>query len=427
MSDTTQQQNKPINTSNIVDVTFLKSNVIDHNETTREIKDTLNAISSTLANSLGPYGSTTIIEDLNNDHFMSKDGYTILKNMQYYNNIPRTVLEIVKKISKTLVRTVGDGSTSSVIIASALFECINNIVNNTKMALAPHDVITILSVLSDILEDEIRTSSNKIDDEKFSESIYKIATISTNNDEECGKLFADIFNEIGRYGFINIENSPNEKDFYKKINGIEINRGWVNQRMANQDDKISVNYEKPLILMSNDTLGDDEMEFVASILETSCIRNNTPLVIIAPMYSSSFLTFFDANLQKNKHLPVLAIDIDYTTVHGKERFHDLELALGCTCYDKYSGDMTAKDLHISMLGSCDRIVGNDMHTMFIDGKGLTINKEKIDLLIENLHNRINEISKSDDTNKEKEVFNLKKRIATLTNSMITLYVGGNLN
>jgi len=407
-----------------IDNLFLNSNIIDEEEAKEKIKSTLNKIASEVSKSLGPYGSTTIIEDRLGDHYMTKDGYTILKAMNYNYDISRTVLDIVKKISKSLVRTVGDGSTSSVIIANELFESINMI--SKVLELAPQDILEIFTVLSEIFESMILENATQITEENFDETITKIATISCNNNQESGKLFCDIFKTIGRYGFINLENGKSSKDYFEKVQGIEVNRGWINARMANQTDRISVEYENALVFMMNDIMSDDEIDFIASIMDSVCIRQNIPLVLIATNYTSSVKSFFDANLQKNKHLPVVAIDIDASTKNGKERFEDLALALGCHYYDKYNGMEDIKNFSIKDLGKCKRVKGDDLRTTFIDGEGYTSNAEALQEHIKNLEDEYQRLQHMDEIhdNREKDLFQIKKRIATLTSSMATLYVGG---
>jgi len=407
-----------------IDNLFLNSNIIDEIEAKEKIKSTLNKIAQEVSRSLGPYGSTTIIEDRLGDHYMTKDGYTILKAMNYNYDISRTVLDIVKKISKSLVRTVGDGSTSSVIIANELFNSINDI--SKELELAPQDILEIFSVLSEKFESMILDNATQITDDNFDETITKIATISCNNNQESGKLFCDIFKSIGRYGFINLENGKSSKDYFEKVQGIEVPRGWINARMANQSDRISVEYENALVFMMNDIMSDDEIDFIASIMEAVCIKQNIPLVLIATNYTSSVKSFFDANLQKNKHLPVVAIDIDASTKNGKERFDDLALALGCHYYDKYNGMEDIKEFSIKDLGKCKRIKGDDLRTTFIDGDGYVSNAEKLQEHIKNLEDEYQRLYHMDEVhdNREKDLFQIKKRIATLTSSMATLYVGG---
>ena len=93
--------------SEILNQTFLKSNIVEEETAREEIKNILNTITNAISKSLGPYGSTTIVQTVTGEHFMTKDGYTILKNIHLYHDVSKTILEIVRKISSSLVRTVG--------------------------------------------------------------------------------------------------------------------------------------------------------------------------------------------------------------------------------------------------------------------------------------------------------------------------------
>lgn len=410
--------------NNIIDQTYLKSNIIDETQAKREIRDSLGQIAEAITKSLGPYGSTTIIEDTIGEHVMSKDGYTILKRISYAFNIPKTVLDIVKKVSRSLVRTVGDGSTSSVLIAERLFNAVDYLV--TELKIAPQDIIEILNVLVTVFEEAIKENAIPIREENFDDIITKIAAISTNNNSEAGTLICNIFKEVGKYGFINLEEGKTSVDEFELVQGIEINRGYINQIMANCKDRFSFEYENAMVFMCNDILADTEMEYVAEIISKVCIEKDIPLVIVAKNYTESFKGFFHANLQKHKHLPLVAIDIDCTNKRGRERFEDLALALGCKFYDKFSGIQEITEITLEDLGVCEKVTGNDLHCKFIGGYGYTNQKDVIDEKIAELEEEYEKLALIDDQeDREVQLYEIKKRIATLTSSMATLYVGGN--
>lgn len=405
--------------------TYLRSNIIEEIDAKKEIKEIMNIIANTISKSLGPYGATTIIQGLNDsEHFMTKDGYTILKHMHFYHDIPKTILDIIKKISKSLVRTVGDGSTSAIVVANSLFDYLSGL--SLKKELSPHDIIFILNELSEILNEYIYNASHKINEENLLTEITKIATISNNNDIETGQLIAEIYSKIGRFGFINLESGDKLKDRYEIEQGIEVNRGWINQRMTTETDGITAQVEKPYIFMCNDMLDDGEMDFISKMVQSICISKNSPLIIIAANYSSSFKSFFDANLQRNSKLKLYAIDIDCSTKKARDKFEDLALVLGCKYYDKFSSYGEVGLDKDTFLGMCERAIITDNHSMFIEGIGLKSWKEDIDRRIEDLENEYNKYLKIDYSyDRENQLFNIKKRIASLRNSTATLYVGGN--
>jgi hypothetical protein len=77
-------------------------------------------------------------------------------------------------------------------------------------------------------------------------------------------------------------------------------------------------------------------------------------------------------------------------------------------------------------GSCAKVIGDDLHTTFIDGEGNTENQELIAERVKNLTEEYDKLERlSTQDSKDYELFLIKKRIATLTTSMANLYVGGN--
>ena len=95
----------------------ISSNVLDQKKTSETIRDTLQFLSDTLSKSLGPYGSTTIIQDRMTLHQISKDGYTIFSKIVAKNDLERTIVAMIQRIGRLQVRAVGDGSTSVVVAA----------------------------------------------------------------------------------------------------------------------------------------------------------------------------------------------------------------------------------------------------------------------------------------------------------------------
>lgn len=414
---------------NSIDLVLRRTNVIDQKETTKQITETLDNIASIISNSLGPYGSTTIVEDRFGDHFLTKDGYTILNKINYYYDIPKTVLDLIKNISRSLVKTVGDGSTSSVVVANQLYKQINAFLNfETRVSIAPQDVINILDVLAVILENEILNHSIKITDENLEESIFKVASTSTNNNFEAGKLFCEIFKTIGKHGAINIKTDRYaHEDYFEKINGFEIRTGWINQRMANESDRVTALYDNPVIFMCNSILTDDEMELVADLMETFCLRKNIPLVVIATGYSASFRAFFDANLQKNRNLPLIGIELDFNSEHQMDLFEDLALVLDCKYYDKYTlSETETKKFDYSRLGKCKRIQSTDLRTVFLEVPN-QLDHPDVQARISEIEEKLKELfvkKTSDETNQDIQIFRQQSRIANLNNSMVNLFITG---
>jgi chaperonin GroEL (HSP60 family) len=59
----------------------VKNNVYSEQETEKLITYTIDELFNALATTVGPFGTNGIIQDGSNRHIISKDGYTLLKNI----------------------------------------------------------------------------------------------------------------------------------------------------------------------------------------------------------------------------------------------------------------------------------------------------------------------------------------------------------
>jgi len=398
---------------------LLKSNVLNTENTIMTINATMMHLSSILSKSLGPYGATTIIQDkFTVNHAITKDGYTILNKLKFDNEVADTILDIVKKVSRNLVKEVGDGSTSSIIIAQKLFSELQRV--QTEHDVPKKDIVDSLDALSEILVDVIKLNAIPIDDSNF-RVVQNIATVSNNNDEEAGRLVHDIYKEIGANGFISLETSPTSLDSYEVTNGIELPRGYISDAFANKPDKVTCELEKPFVLMSLEALVEEDLNDLQEIIgETAKLQR--PLIIISKGYDTEVRNFLTINKMQNRDaLQIVAVDYALVNKHQNDSFEDLSAYVGATIYNRF--EMEEPSINFGMLGICNRVEVNERTTRIIEGfKDEKRVNERIQV-IEQQMEHINKKDKYVDTTEE--MFQLRKRIADLNCQVATLRVGGN--
>jgi len=401
----------------------LITNVVNNKELKIKMGETLKFLSDVLSKTLGPYGATTIIQDRFYNHTITKDGYNVIKQIKIEEDVPATILDFVKKISRGLVRKVGDGSTSSIIVAYSLYNSLVGKNGILKKYNIPTSVLfEILNKLTKCIEQKIRERSLPIDNDLS--KLIDIATIATNNNKELGNLVKDIFKEVGKYGFINIEHSKTSKTYYEVTRGIEIPRGYINQYMATEADKRTATYLNPYIFMCDSIMTENQLENIADLIGFSCLSLGRPLVFVAKGYDHAIHTFFQVNLAKKRDLPVIAIDIATDNKHSMDTFIDLSIALGCTPWLKNNGEpFPKKEDFKKILGECNKIISTEYATKFIEGLGdPTIIENRINFI----EGQMTEYTRLEIMNEmDERLFQYKKRLASLRNSMAILYIGGN--
>jgi chaperonin GroEL len=384
------------------------------------MSETLQFLSDTLKNTLGPYGSTTIIQDRMLQHQITKDGYSLLKRIFIEEEEARTILDLVKKISRNLVRKVGDGSTSSIIIANSLYKSLSELM--THYNIPAKDLLGLLNEIADVIATAVKANAKPISDDMH--ELESIAAVSTNNDLNYGKLVTDIFRQVGKYGFINLEKAKGEETYYEVTNGFELPRGMLLDVMVNQKDDKTCMFHTPYVFLCDDFITEKDLPFIADLAGDLCGRQGESLVFVAKGYDNAAATFFHINLNKQSPIPMLAVEISMDNKKNKERLRDLEIALGGKAYRKGDGEVLNKatfDVE-ERLGRCKKVISTDTFTRFIEGMG---DQETIQARIEKLEEELDTINRTEaHIEMDVEVYNLRKRMASLKNSMAVLYVGG---
>lgn len=160
-------------------------NVIPESSFKRLIQDTFRTITDVLRETYGPYGSTMVISD-QNETMTTKDGYNVFESMFFSHHYKRLVYLAIKKICERVNRTVGDGTTSCILLADKMFRNINELVKT------PDDKRNILKVLSEIeknLTDAEQLESDMDDVDGIIEhldifSFDNVIKLASNYDEE---------------------------------------------------------------------------------------------------------------------------------------------------------------------------------------------------------------------------------------------------
>lgn len=397
----------------------IRGNVISDEDYKKSLTNTLEYITKILLKSLGPYGSTTVIQDRFLNHIITKDGYTILKHIYIDNIEGRSLLDFVRKISRRLVRKVGDGSTSSIIISNYLFRNFKSLMK--KYNIPPKDLLDILDDISEEVIERIRWYSIPISEDL--KEIEYIARISTNNNYEYGRLLKEIFQKIGKYGFINLETSKTNETYYDITRGFELPRGYIDTLMCNKITEKVCEFIEPVVFMCDDVLREEDIPGLSITINTVCNQLGRPIVFLARGYDNSVATFFHVNIMKIK-LPILAVELTLGTQKYQDRFEDICLTLGCTPYLKSEGDKLEPDKCYPMdrFGCCNRVISTENSTKIIEGRG---DKKKIEEKVKFLSDKVEELYKRETIlEMDDEIFQLRKRISLLENSMCILYIGG---
>src|SRR4051794_5964816 len=147
---------------------------------------------------LGPRGRNVVLEKKFGSPTVINDGVTIAKEIEVENRFENMGAQLIREVSSKTNDTAGDGTTSSVVLAQAIFkEGIRNVAAGSN---ATQIKVGIEKGVEAIVA-ELQKNSKQI---KGKGEIEQVATISA-NDPELGKLVAEVINTVGKDGVVTVE------------------------------------------------------------------------------------------------------------------------------------------------------------------------------------------------------------------------------
>lgn len=230
------------------------SNIVPKN-VLREVQlETIERIANALANSYGPSGSTTLIrkgDDVKGSGVTAytKDGHSILGAIKFNKPIEMSILDDLKDITRNTVKTVGDGTTSAVILSYEIFRALNEIISDHANFTEKAVVTELQKVVKDITT-IIENSKQKPTIDK----IYQIALTSTDGNEEVANSIREIYEQFGLGVYIDVGISNTTNHMVKTYEGLTIDGGYFNPCFINRAKDAVSELQNPNIYIFEDPI-----------------------------------------------------------------------------------------------------------------------------------------------------------------------------
>ena len=272
-------------------------NVLTEEVFQSRIQDIFKLLSNIVGKTLGPYGASTMIEELG-DYHLTKDGFTVLKNIHFNNRKDNTILNLILMISHQMVMKVGDGSTTAIVAAREFMDLLRE--NPVLKELRPKDINEYIRKYVDILCDDIQADATQVTEENYIEVIRKIAKVALNDNEEYTNFIWNIYKESGIQTTISKRMSLTEKAHYDIMDDMFYIAGrYVDKVYCNAENGSKCNLVAPQILLFNFTLGNEHWDMIK--LALSWMQKHKPtdrLLIIAPNYDQYFMDHVRSDAQE---------------------------------------------------------------------------------------------------------------------------------
>ncbi|MHC4440806.1 MAG: TCP-1/cpn60 chaperonin family protein, partial [Planctomycetota bacterium] len=214
------------------------------NETARaQLKDGLSQLSEAVKVTLGPTGKNVILQKSWGSPKVTKDGVSVSKEIELPEPFKNMGAKMVNEVASKTSDVVGDGTTTSTVLAEAIYT------GGLKHVTAGSNPMAIqrgISKAAEAAAGYIQLVSVPV---KGHDDIAKVATISANNDAEVGEKLADAMDAVGREGVIEVEEGKGMETELSVVEGMQFEKGYLSPYFMTNADTLEAVFEDAYILL----------------------------------------------------------------------------------------------------------------------------------------------------------------------------------
>jgi len=381
-------------------------------EARKSLEQGVNKVADLIASTMGPGGRNVIIQYRGNP-FVTNDGATIAKNIILKDETEDLAAQAFIKTSLRTNDMVGDGTTACIVIAQRIIKSIFTKLKEEEHLVSPQS--NLLNFYRQIQSDKkkvlemLRKQAKQI---KTKEDLEKVAITSLEN-EEWGKIVAGIAWQVGKDGYVGVDEHFTNKIETEVIDGMKFHGTYITELLANTPRKEAI-IEDPLIVVTSHAIESQaQLKELADLMLKTYKTNE--LVLIANGYDKPSLApeFCAVNRMKGVFnlLAVKAPSLD------EDELGDVALYTGAKYFDKKKGIILTPP-EKEDFGRAKKIVVDRDNVFIVSGRG---NKKDI-------QKRIADLRKEQEAEPVENFRNkIKQRIASLSSGVGIIKVATNTN
>jgi len=365
----------------------------------------IDKLADAVVSTLGPNGRNVVISNEQGFPQSTKDGVTVAKSISLSDNVEEAGVSLVKQAAIQTANLAGDGTTTSTLLAREMIKSGLSHLNNGANA------VEIKRGIDKAVQQVVSALRENAEEITSEEQLEQVATISSNNDPEVGKLIATAMDKVGREGVVTIEESKSGETYLETVEGIQFDRGFKSPYFVTNNSTMSAVLDKPYILIADARF--TKVKDLLPVLE-GVSGTGRSLLIIAEDIDNEAL----ATLVVNKMRGTIAVCAVKAPDFGDRRklvLEDIATLTGGEVFSKEKG-MKLDKFSWDWFGESRTVTVTKEQTTIIDGKGET---GRIEARIEELQQQIEQATTPF------EVEKLQERLSKFVGGVAIVHVGGN--
>jgi len=373
-------------------------------ETARaHLKDGLAQLAAAVKVTLGPTGRNVILQKSWGSPKVTKDGVSVSKEIELPEPFKNMGAKMVNQVASKTSDVVGDGTTTSTVLAEAIYS------DGLKHVAAGANPIAIqrgISKAVEVVTDFIKSVSIAV---KGHSDIAKVATISANNDAEVGEILADAIDKVGREGVIEVEEGKGMQNELSVVEGMQFEKGYISPYFMTNAETLEAVLEDAYILLHEKKISNIR-ELIPLLEKIAQVAR--PLLVVAEDVEGEALAAMVINRLQGI-LKICAVKAPGFGDRRKAMLADMAVLTGGQVITEDLG-IKLESIELSQLGQAKKIVVDKETTTIIEGGG---KKKDMDARCTQIRKQIEKTTSDYDREK------LQERLAKLTGGVAVIKAG----
>src|SRR5262245_41382267 len=352
----------------------------------------------------GPRGRNAVIDKGWGSPTITKDGVTVAEEVELKDPYENMGAQLVKEAASKTSDVAGDGTTTSTVLAEAVF------LEAYKYAASGANVTELNRGIREAAEAvvaSLKGMSKQVASDK--KAIQNVATIAANGDVEVGKMIAEAMDKVGKDGVITVEEGKTLETSVEVIQGMQFDRGYLSPHFVTDPERMECVLERPHVLVWEDKISSAAK--LVPLLE-KVAKTGRPLLLIAEDVEGDAL----ATLVLNKLRGIVSCAAVKAPGYGDRRkamLEDIAILTKAKPLFKDLG-LELEKVRLDDLGTARRVTIDAENTVVVEGAG---SQADVGARLKQIRKEIE--SSDSDYDKEK----LQERAAKLSGGVAQIEVG----
>ena len=368
-----------------------------------ELREGLKQLAAAVKVTLGPTGRNVVLHKSWGSPKVTKDGVSVSKEIELPEPFKNMGAKMVNEVASKTSDVVGDGTTTSIVLAEAIYlEGLKHVTAGAN----PMALYRGIGKASEVATNFISDVSVPV---KGHDDIAKVATISANNDAAVGEILAEAIDAVGKEGVIEVEEGRGMTNELNVVEGMQFDRGFLSPYFVTNPETLETVLEDAYILLHEKKIS-NVREFIPLLEKIAQVGR--PLLVIAEDVEGEALAALVINRLQGV-LKVCAVKAPGFGDRRKAMLQDIAILTGGQVITEDLG-IKLESIELAQLGQAKKIVINKDDTTIIEGAG---KKKDIQARCDQIRAQIEKTTSDYDREK------LQERLAKLTGGVAIINAG----